>query len=190
MRKQSGIPLALVAGAAMSVPVLAEASTVYTFRFDSGNNLYYDSTFTLGTQTSANSWGIASVDSSGVIEIGGQTRYWSGSSTGSFSWDNATHRLHVSYSVAGSGWSMTLANVSFTQGTSAEGLPMGHLFGGVGSTTDAPNLNVGGADYPFLTSNLSYFNSLVGEGNPVPGEGAIAALIGIGLASQRRRRSS
>ena len=190
MRHSRGIQLALVAGFAVSFCAVAQASTVYTFKFDSVNNLYYDSTFTLGAQTGADSWGIASVDSSGIIEIGGQAQYWNGSSSGSFSWDNTNHMLHVSYSVANTQWSMTLTNVFFTGGTSASGLPMGSLFGGVGSTTDGPNLNVSGADYPFLTSNLSYFNSVVGSGAPVPGEGAIAALIGIGLAGQRRRRNA
>ena len=190
MRHSRGIQLALVASFAASFCAVAQASTVYTFRFDSGNNLYYDSTFTLGAQTGANSWGIASVDSSGVIEIGGQPQYWSGGSSGSFSWDNTSRMLHVSYSVVNTQWSMTLTNVIFTQGTSTAGLPMGSLLGGGGSTTDGPNLNVSGSDYPFLTSNLSYFNSLLGGGNPVPGEGAIAALVGIGLAVQRRRRNS
>ena len=76
MRHSRGIQLALVASFAASFCAVAQASTVYTFRFDSGNNLYYDSTFTLGAQTGANSWGIASVDSSGVIEIGGQPILW------------------------------------------------------------------------------------------------------------------
>ncbi|MCH2161962.1 MAG: hypothetical protein MK085_08835 [Phycisphaerales bacterium] len=179
----------LVAFCVAIVVAPTQASMIYTFNIQSANSSY-ESSITIGAQAGVSSWSISSVASEGVLSFGGQPQSWSGNSSGMFSWDAVTRQLHVEYSVAGSAFSMTLPNAHFPQGTDADGLPLGTMVGGNGTTTNPPNLTVDGESYIWTTSAVQYFKQDSLTGNPIPGEGAIFALIGFGLARQRRIRTS
>ena len=173
--------------------VPADAAMMYSFRVESPNYTY-TSVITIGSMTGPDSWRISDVTSAGVLSPGGPVQNWNGSASNSaFSWNDLARQLHVSYSVAGTSFSMTLPNARFVQGTTSEGLPLGSMLGGVGTTSDPPSLSYSGSTYQWVTSSVQYFQQQFGSdggGNPVPAEGALLSLAGFGLARIRRRRSA
>lgn len=193
MIARSRLMMAVFAWCVAMCAVPAGAGMMYSFRIESPNYVY-TSVITIGSMTGPGAWRISNVTSAGVLSPGGPVQNWNGSASSSaFSWNDLSRDLHVSYSVAGTSFSMTLPNARFLQGTTAEGLPLGGMTGGVGATSNPPSLSYSGSSYQWVTSSVQYFEQQLGSGGggtPVPGEGALLSLAGFGLARIRRRRSA